>query len=149
VPPVPPPPVVLQPLSPPPPAHPTELPPPAPVVANAVGVATPITGGLRITFGPGSADLNAATSEALRQLARAMPTGVFTLNAYTPGQPDDPSTPRRLSLDRALATRSLLMAEGIPSTRIIARGHQFGPNEPDGPADRVDITVTLPPPIKP
>jgi outer membrane protein OmpA-like peptidoglycan-associated protein len=96
---------------------------------------------MRITFGTGSAALNPATDQALRHMAHASPTSVFTLNAYTPGQLDDPSTPRRLSLDRALAARSVLMAEGIPSTHIIARGYQFMPGANADPADRVDVLV--------
>jgi hypothetical protein len=145
--PVPPPPAALAPLSPPPPAHPIEAPPAAPIVPDAAGTAMEIPGGIRVTFGATSADINVITDYALRHLARASPNGNFTITAFASGVPDDPSTPRRLSLSRALAARSLLMAEGVPSTRINVRA--LGPNNANGPADRVDVTVTAPPEAKP
>ncbi len=147
VPAVPPPPAVLAPLSPPPPTHPVEAPPPAPIVADAPGTAMEIPGGVRVTFGANSADINVITDYALRHLARASPNGNFTISAFASGVPDDPSTPRRLSLSRALAARSLLMAEGVPSVRINVRA--LGPNTANGPADRVDVTVTAQPEAKP
>jgi len=113
-------------------------------VEGAVGEVSPLPTGIRVTFGSGSSDLNPATAEALRRVARDSPGGVFTVTAFTPGKPEDPSTPRRLSLDRALAARSLLINEGIPSTRIEVRARQFGPGEPEGPPDRVDVTVAIP-----
>lgn len=60
--------------------------------------------------------------------------------AYAPGKPDDPSTARRISLSRAMAVRSALVADGVPSARIFVRalGEQYG----DGPPDRVDLSVT-------
>ncbi len=147
VPPAPPPVAVLQPLSPPPPAHPVAAPDPAPVVAEAKGEAKPIIDGIRVTFGSGSFDLNATTNAALRKVAKDAPTGIFNVVAFSAGVADDPSTPRRLSLSRALAARSLLIAEGIPSTRIYVRA--LGANVGDGPPDRVDVTVTIPPPPPP
>jgi hypothetical protein len=76
-------------------------------------------------------------------LAEAAPPGdatTFNVLAYAPGKPDDPSTARRISLSRAMAVRSALVASGVPSARIFVRalGEQFG----DGPPDRVDIGVT-------
>jgi outer membrane protein OmpA-like peptidoglycan-associated protein len=143
VPPAPPPVPVLQPLNPPPPAHPLAAPDPAPIVENAKGEVVPIAGGIRVTFGSGSADLNKSCNDALRQLARETPGGIFNVIAVAAGVPDDPSTPRRLSLSRALAARSLLIAEGVKSTQIYVRA--LGANAGDGPADRVDVTVTVPP----
>ena len=70
----------------------------------------------------------------------------LTLSAFAPGTPDDPSTARRLSLSRALAARSLLIAEGLPSPRITVRS--LGASEPGfsaGPPDRVDLVVSSPP----
>lgn len=147
VPPIPPPPAVLAPLSPPPPTHPVEAPPPVPIVPDATGTATEIPSGIRVTFGATSADINVITDFALRHLARMSPHGNFTITAFASGVPDDPSTPRRLSLSRALAARSLLMSEGIPSVRINVRA--LGPNSADGPPDRVDVTVAMPPNEKP
>ena len=45
----------------------------------------------------------------------------FNVVAYAAGTPDDPSTARRLSLSRALAVRSALMADGVGSARIYVR----------------------------
>ena len=175
-PPPPPPPVV--PIAPPPPpdipppiAVPTRpVPPPIPatISAEAAGTASPIDGGLRLTFGANSADLNPATSAALRELAHhAAPNATFSVSAYAAGQPDDPSTPRRLSLARALAVRSVLIGEGIASLRIYPRalgagngpttlgagsvptalGAGSGPTAPgaNDPPDRADIVVSSPP----
>jgi len=70
--------------------------------------------GLGQPFGDGRADLNPATDTALRALAHAAPADAsFTVAAFAPSIPDDPSTPRRLSLSRALTVRSVLIAEGI------------------------------------
>ena len=68
-----------------------------------------IPGGIRLTFGPGVADLNQANDEALLDIrparAKADPATTVSVNAWAPGTNDDPSTPRRLALDRALAAR--------------------------------------------
>jgi outer membrane protein OmpA-like peptidoglycan-associated protein len=138
--PVVPPPIVV-------PVRPAVPPPPATVTADAPDTVKPIEGGVRITFGPGRSDLNPATAEALRELAHGAPAGSsFAVTAYAPGTPDDPSTPRRLSLSRVLTVRSLLIAEGIASSRIYPKA--LGSTGPiaDGPADRADLVVTRPPP---
>lgn len=115
-------------------------PPPIPVAADAPGDAAPLPpDGLRTTFGPGRSDLNAATEAAIRGFARplrdtAQPVQV---TAYAAGTPEDPSTPRRLSLARALTARAVLINEGIASTRIYVRA--LGAAAGDGPADRVDL----------
>lgn len=114
--------------------------PPIPVVANAVGEFTPIPGGIRVTFGPATADLNPNTANAIRQIARevkATPAVDVNVFAYAAGAPDDPSTPRRLSLSRALAARAVLISEGIVSTRIYVRA--LGAAAVDGPPERVDV----------
>jgi outer membrane protein OmpA-like peptidoglycan-associated protein len=128
------PPVVEVPHAAPPP------PPPVPVLPDAVGEATPIPGGVRITFGVGKADLNPATNDALRKIAgdvKADPAIDLNVLAYAAGNADDPSTPRRLSLSRALAARAVLISEGIVSTRIYVRA--LGATASDGPAERVDV----------
>jgi hypothetical protein len=120
------------------------------VVADAVGTVSQLPTGIRVTFGPATADLNQLTNDALRGIARATPNGIFNVTSYAAGLPDDPSTPRRLALSRALAARSLLIAEGIASTRIYAFSRIYvraaAPNAVDEPPDRVDVTVSLPPP---
>ncbi len=120
-------------------------PPPTapPVAADAPGEPSPIQGGVRVTFGPDRADLNGATVQAVRDFARTMKeNGQETVNviATAAGTADDPSTPRRLSLSRALAARSVLVNEGIASTRIYVRA--LGANGPEGPADRVDLIAS-------
>ena len=131
------------------PTRPIPPPPPVPVVADAPGAAIPRKDGERITFGAGRADLNPATDAAIRALAHAAPpfaATTFTITAYAAGNADDPSTPRRLSLSRALAVRSVLIAEGIPSTRIYVKA--LGASAPAGnaPSDRVDVLASTPPP---
>ncbi len=139
------------------PMRPVPPPPPVPVVADAPGTAIPRKDGMRITFGAGRADLNPATDAALRGLAHAAPpfaATTFAVTAYAAGNADDPSTPRRLALSRALAVRGVLIAEGIPSTRIYVKalGASVPPNaaaEAGAPADRVDIVATTPTPATP
>jgi outer membrane protein OmpA-like peptidoglycan-associated protein len=130
--------VPIAPTAPPPGTPP---PPPPPVSDKAATAATPITTGLRLTFAPGESDLSPDSSASIKQLT-AGPLGdltTFNVMAYAPGKADDPSTARRISLSRAMAVRSALVADGVPSARIFVRalGEQFG----DGPPDRVDITV--------
>ena len=119
----------------------TPAPPPPPVSDTATTAAAPTTTGLRLTFAPGESDLNPDSSASIKQLT-AGPLGdltTFNVLAYAPGKADDPSTSRRVSLSRAMAVRSALVADGVPSARIFVRalGEQFG----DGPPDRVDISV--------
>jgi outer membrane protein OmpA-like peptidoglycan-associated protein len=127
-------------------AVPVAKPPPPtapPVAADAPGEPSPIPGGLRVTFGPGRTELNGATEQALRDFARTMKGNeqeTFNVVATAAGTADDPSTPRRLSLSRALAARSVLVNEGIASTRIYVRA--LGANGPEGPADRVDLVAS-------
>ncbi len=140
-----PPPIVL-------PAHPPPPPPAIPVLPHAAGVATPLPdGGTMITFGPGHAELNPDTLAAIQAIATealAKPEIIIGITAWAPGTKDDPSTPRRLSLDRALAARAVLINAGIPSQRIraIAKGmNDIGTASPD----RAEIEKILPPPPKP
>jgi outer membrane protein OmpA-like peptidoglycan-associated protein len=160
-PPPPPPPMPVVPLAPPPPpvipppivvpTRPVPPPLPATISPDAVGMASPIDGGLRLTFGADSSDLNPATAAALRSLAHAAPPSAsFSVSAYAAGQPDDPSTPRRLSLERALAVRSVLIGEGIASTRIYPKAlGAAAATAADTPPDRADIVVSSPSQPKP
>ena len=147
------PPQVRVPLAPPPapvlppalvvPTRPPAPPAPAPVAADAPGTATAIQDGLRVTFGEGRADLNPGTESALRSLAHHATLGdtSFTVAAFAPGVPEDPSTPRRLSLSRALTVRAVLIAAGIPSIRVYVKALGASRGVEDGPADRVDVTL--------
>ena len=117
---------------------------PAPPVSDtAVTAAAPTATGIRLTFAPGVSDLSPESSSSIKQLTGAPGQGdstTFNVLAYAPGKADDPSTARRISLSRAMAVRSALVADGIPSARIFVRalGDRYG----DGPADRVDLSVT-------
>jgi outer membrane protein OmpA-like peptidoglycan-associated protein len=135
-----PPPLVMPPHAPPPP-------PPVPIKADAPGTATALPDNTeRITFGPGSSDLNPATVEAIRHIAAAAaanPAMLVTITAWAAGNNDDPSTPRRMSLDRALAARAVLINAGVISERIHAVAKGFA-DPGTGPIDRADITETVP-----
>jgi outer membrane protein OmpA-like peptidoglycan-associated protein len=135
----------INPVAPPEPPAGAPGPPPPPVSDKATTTAAPTTTGLRLTFAPEQADLSPDSSASIKQLAAAAPPGddtTFNVQAYAPGKPDDPSTARRVSLSRAMAVRSALVADGVPSARIFVRalGEQYG----DGPPDRVDIAVNPP-----
>lgn len=141
-PPVLPPPIVV-------PTRPAPPAPPVPVGKDAPGAATYEQGGMRVTFGVGRADMNPASVAAVQALAHnptpiAQPT--YSITAFAGGNGDDPSTPRRLALDRALAIRSILMGQGIPSERIFVKA--MGPPPPGDTVtpDRVDIAIAAPPP---
>jgi outer membrane protein OmpA-like peptidoglycan-associated protein len=131
-------------LAPPPfvmPAHAPPPPPPVPFRADAPGAATAMPGGTRIGFGAGVSDLNSATIAAIQAIATraiAAPAMVISITAWAPGTADDPSTPRRLSLERALAVRAVLIKAGLASDRIrtVAKGMSDSGN---GPFDRADV----------
>jgi outer membrane protein OmpA-like peptidoglycan-associated protein len=139
------------------PARPIAPPPPLAVMPDAPGEVERSAAGLRVTFGGGRADLNAATASAVRDLAHSAAEGSsFNVTAYAAGTPDDPSSTRRLSLSRALAVRGILIAEGIPSVRIYVKAlGAASPSIAEGPADRVDVAVPAaagqpgPPPAPP
>jgi len=140
-----------------PPAPPVLAPPAtAPVATPATPVAPPrtsasagsstakITDGLRIVFAAGKSELTPDSVTALSAFARQLPAGEtisFDLRAYAAGAAEDPSTPRRLALERALAIRGALMADGISSSRIFVRAMGAPAANDSGPADRVDVSV--------
>lgn len=122
-----------------PPPHPV-APPLIPMVAGAVGEVTALPGGLRITFGAGKSDLSPATVEILHRISQALianPNTNVNVLGYAAGAPDDPSTPRRLSLSRVLAVRAVLIGDHVASARIYPRA--LGSTASDGPVDRVDV----------
>ena len=112
--------------------------------ATAGSLTTATTDGLRVTFAPGKSDLTPESATALTDFAKKIPGGEnVSLNvvAFSAGTPEDPSTARRLSLARALAIRTALMADGIASTRIYVRAMGVPAATDTGPLDRVDIAV--------
>jgi outer membrane protein OmpA-like peptidoglycan-associated protein len=130
-------------VPPPPAAQPAAPPPPPPPISDsASSAATTVGAGLRVTFGAGEADLSPASAAAIKDVVQSAPVGdstSFNVLAYAAGKPEDPSTARRLSLARALAVRSTLMANGVASSRIYVRalGSTGGGEAPD----RVDLAV--------
>ena len=142
-------------IAPPPFVMPAHKPPPPPVVpvkADAVGTATQMGAVTRVTFGPASSDLNPSTVAALQKIAadaKSNPLMSLDVTAWAPGTKEDPSTPRRLSLDRALAARAVLINAGIVSDRIHAIAKGFNDIGTAAPPDRVDLTEALPAPPKP
>jgi hypothetical protein len=134
------------------PARPPIAPGVVAVAPDAPGAVTTIPGGVRATFGPGRSDMNPEMEKSLRAFAHTVPPGaILTVVATAAGLPEDPSTPRRLSLSRGLAVRSLAITEGIVSTRVVVRAIGANPiatvpGAVDGPPDRVDIMLTLPSP---
>jgi outer membrane protein OmpA-like peptidoglycan-associated protein len=130
---VPPPPAAAQPVAP---------PPPPPVSDSAASAATTTDAGLRVTFGAGQTDLSPASAAAIKSIVQSAPAGdstSFNVMAYAAGTLEDPSTARRLSLARALAVRSALMADGVTSSRIYVRA--LGATGGDEAPDRVDLAV--------
>ncbi len=144
---------------PPPPAVPTvpvesaALAVPAEETAPAAGTqtaalpprTTSVEGGVRITFKGGSAALPADAAEALDEIVATLNEDQkrrVKLSAYAAAIDEDPSDARRLSLSRALAVRTYLMDNGVRSTRMDVRA--LGDRFEQGPADRVDVTVTAP-----
>ncbi len=119
------------------PLHPPPPPPAVPVDPTAHGTASTGPGGVTtLDFGSGSAGLNAAMMAAVRgalATLRAHPDDIAIIDSYAAGSADDPSMPRRLSLQRALAVRAVMINGGIPSTRIFARANG-APPPPSGPS---------------
>lgn len=131
-----PPPVVV-------PTRPAAPPGPATIAADAPGEASAIPNGIRLTFGAGRPEMNQKTADAVRALAAAIAAkgqaaATFTITSLASGNPDDTSSARRLSLARGLSARSLLIGEGVASTRIFVKALGSGT---DAPPDRVDIIV--------
>ena len=104
--------------------HPFPMPAQPAIDEKATGTVSTIPGGVRVTFAAGAATLNPETHQALLAFAQSLadkPHVRALIDAYSSGAVDDPSMPRRISLSRGLAARSVLMNSGIPSTRIYLR----------------------------
>ena len=100
----------------------------------------PAEGQLRIQFPEGSAELPEIARQELTALAQKLGANEsmrIQLLAYASGTTDAASRARRMSLSRALAVRSYLIAQGVRSTRMDVRA--LGNNVQGEPADRVDI----------
>jgi outer membrane protein OmpA-like peptidoglycan-associated protein len=114
----------------------------APPASSSGTSSTPAPADLRLAFNTGGTDLSPDAAAAIKRFASeaaASDAASFNVVAYAAGKPEDPSTARRLSLSRALAVRSALMAEGVTSSRIYVRA--LGSQAAGGPPDRVDISA--------
>lgn len=105
-----------------------------------------------LAFAPDSAALSGDAEGVLKDLATRFPAKDeamrLQLIAYASGENMSASKARRLSLARALAVRSYLMARGIDGARMDVRAlgdtalRSQGLGSPGGaPADRVDVTM--------
>ncbi|WP_291367025.1 hypothetical protein [Acetobacter sp. UBA5411] len=143
IPAAPPPPPVLTPIVIPVELHPFPIPPDPQPSKDAKGDVLPISGGLRVTFGADSAQLNPETKNGILAFAKMLkehPDVRALVDVTASGVPNDLSRPRRMSLSRGLVIRAVLMNAGIPSTRIYVRVIGL-PNKTgiETPADRADI----------
>ena len=110
--------------APPPPVQLTPLRPqtPQPMATPPQGLSSLPQGGFRLRMT--GTELTAAQTVAIQALARnlaALPQGRITVEAQVAGPADDVSTARRLSLVRAQAVKSALIAGGLAPTRIDLR----------------------------
>ena len=100
---------------------------------------------LSLAFEPGRTDLNEGQTAQLASLARRLsrdPQSRLQIAAYADVAGESGSAARRLSLSRALAVRSRLLEEGVPSARIDVRA--LGNRTEQRPLDRVDLAVVGP-----
>ena len=110
--------------APPPPVQLTPLRPqaPQPHAGQLQGLHSLPQGGFRLRMT--GADLTQAQTASIQALARnlaALPQGRITVEAQVAGPADDVSAARRLSLARAQAVKSALIAGGLTPTRIDLR----------------------------
>jgi outer membrane protein OmpA-like peptidoglycan-associated protein len=125
-------------------------PAPPPIAAEAATKADPLPNGLRVIFAAGAADLSPDSDAAIAAMAAAAASKggdvTYDVRAYATGTQEDPSTPRRLSLARALAVRASLIARGVASPHIYVRalGAAATPDDAAAPQDRADVTIAGP-----
>ncbi|MDI2113363.1 OmpA family protein [Commensalibacter nepenthis] len=109
------------------PLHPPVPPEMPKVIKDAKGEIRATSKHTILIFGENSVDLNESMMKAIMDYANMLkqhPEATVYLNAYSHGNSDDLSTPRRIALNRGLAIRAVLINQGIPSTRIylLAKG---------------------------
>jgi len=98
-----------------------------------------------VLFQKGVSNPSPAQFQGVRVLASALSTALesgasrIQLEAYSGPPGDKSSDAHRLSLERALAVRQLLIDDGVPSNRIDVRA--MGGAADNGPNDRVDVFV--------
>jgi outer membrane protein OmpA-like peptidoglycan-associated protein len=117
--------------------------PSAPVVPAAAPALLPGRIAM-LRFAKGQSDIPTDGRDVLTGIAArlaANPGMRLQLVAYASGgSGDDPIEARRLSLTRAVALRTYLIGQGVPSVRMDVRA-LGSRGAGDGPADRVDLVV--------
>jgi outer membrane protein OmpA-like peptidoglycan-associated protein len=116
----------------------------APDPASPPAAAPPRVSGatMRIQFNSGEAALPESAKQPLIELASRLanaPELRLEIRSYAEGTDETASQSRRLSLDRALAVRRVLIEGGVRSTRIDVRA--LGNRTEAGPADHADVRV--------
>ena len=99
-------------------------------------------GSIRIFFDGGSSDIPTDALGQITAIVNALandPTQRLQLKAYAAAGADSASLARRLSLTRALTVRSVLIEQGVRSTRIDVRA--LGGKDAGDTPDRVDIFI--------
>lgn len=118
---------------------------PPPSAAQASAPATPVPSRtLLVRFAPDQSDLTPPETSALTGLAHATPhtdTTSFEVAAYAPAAGGDASSARRLSLARALAVRTVLVAAGVPAASVYVRALGAPPASEAGQPNRAVVTV--------
>lgn len=132
--------------APPPPATMASLPagPPPSAVQASAPAAPAQSRTLLVRFAPDQSDLTPPETSALTGLAHATPhtdTTSFEVAAYAPAAGGDASSARRLSLARALAVRTVLVAAGVPAASVYVRALGAPPASEAGQPDRAVVTV--------
>ncbi|GAB0118322.1 hypothetical protein [Acidisoma sp. 7E03] len=119
-------------------------PPPASAASPSAGTLPPGADTLTLPYSGEDTALGGPETAILQTFAhRSGPQFHYNVLAFAsvPKGDDDPSTPRRIALDRARAVQAALTAAGIPAShiRLLARGNAGG-----SPPDRVEV-VAMPP----
>ncbi|MDE2463110.1 MAG: OmpA family protein [Alphaproteobacteria bacterium] len=122
---------------------------PAPAAATPLHVTLPkgLSKQASVLFDRNSFTLSDNTTATLNDLAFSLKTALASgasrveLVGYGGNPGDTSSAARRLSLERALAVRQALIADGVPAERIDVRALGGVPASDHGATDRVDIFV--------
>ena len=111
--------------------------PPAPQPANAR------PDPLRIVYAGTGSQIPADAGPNIKELTQKLvgdPSLRVQLLSYASDPEKNVSRARRLSLERAVAVRKMLIDNGLDSTRIEVRA--LGDQNPGGAADRVDVVLS-------
>jgi outer membrane protein OmpA-like peptidoglycan-associated protein len=96
-----------------------------------------------VVYQSGESGVPDASTQSLKDLAQKLSADAtlrVQLLAYASDPEKNVSRARRLSLERAIAVRKLLIDSGLDATRIEVRA--LGDQNNGGAADRVDVMIT-------